>query len=48
MTNGVDFIVEDNLEDLVAAMHVLAKERDGPALKVEEVRKIIELRDARD
>jgi predicted oxidoreductase len=46
MDNGVDFIVENNLSDLVTAMNVLAKERGGPALKVDEVKKTIDLRDA--
>ena len=46
MENGMDFIVKDNLEDLVAEMNVLAKRRKGPALEVEQVKKVIDLRDA--
>lgn len=46
MNNGVDFIVEKNLGDLVAAMNVLAKERGGPTLNVDEIKKTIDLRDA--
>lgn len=46
MKHGVNFIVKDNLEELVGAMNAIAKERGGPALDFEKVKKTIELRDA--
>ena len=46
MKHGVDFIVEDNLEALVAGMNRLAKDRNGPSLDFGQVKKEIELRDA--
>lgn len=46
MQHGVDFVVEDNLEALVAGMNHLAKKRDGPLLYVDQIKKIIDLRDA--
>ncbi|KFY39622.1 hypothetical protein V495_05841 [Pseudogymnoascus sp. VKM F-4514 (FW-929)] len=46
MKHGKDFIVEDNLEDLVVGMNRLAEERKGPRLSFDQVRKEIELRDA--
>lgn len=44
--HGADFVVEDNLEALVAGMNRLAKERDGPILNLNKVKKVIDLRDA--
>jgi predicted oxidoreductase len=46
MKHGADFIVEDNLEALVAGMNRLAKDRKGPSLDFGLVKKEIELRDA--
>jgi predicted oxidoreductase len=45
MKHGEDFVVESSLSDLVAGMNRLAKERDGPQLDVEDVRREINLRD---
>lgn len=44
--HGADFVVEDNLEALVAGMNRLAKERDGPILNLNKVKEVIDLRDA--
>lgn len=46
MDNGVDFLVKDNLEDLVAGMNKLAELREGPPLDFDQVKKVIDLRDA--
>ena len=46
MEHGADFVVKDNLEDLVFEMNHLAKKRDGPLLDFDEVKKIIDIRDA--
>lgn len=46
MKHGKDFIIEDNLEDLVVGMNQLAEERKGPRLSLDLVKKEIELRDA--
>ena len=43
---GKDFVVRDNLTELVAGMNELAKQRDGPALDLDSVRKIVESRDS--
>ncbi|KAF7561221.1 hypothetical protein G7046_g2931 [Stylonectria norvegica] len=43
--NGADFVVEDNLEELVLGMNVLAKERDGPSLDYDKVKEVIDARD---
>ncbi|CAM1501417.1 Fc.00g105790.m01.CDS01 [Cosmosporella sp. VM-42] len=42
---GKDFVVRENLEDLVVGMNELAKERDGPRLVYEEIKNVVELRD---
>lgn len=42
---GKDFIVRDNLEDLVVGMNELAKERNGPLLEYEDIKEVVELRD---
>jgi predicted oxidoreductase len=44
--HGKDFVVRDNLEELVAGMNELAKELDGPTLEVDKVREVIEMRDS--
>lgn len=44
--NGKDFVVHDNLEDLVAEMNVLAKERNGPRLDYEKIKEVVEMRDS--
>lgn len=44
--HGQDFVVRDNLEDLVVGMNILAKERDGPTLEYEKVKDIVDARDA--
>ncbi|KOS21918.1 KsdD-like steroid dehydrogenase [Escovopsis weberi] len=43
--NGRDFVVADDLEDLVAGMNKLAEERLGPALDPHKIRKVVEARD---
>lgn len=45
LKNGQDFVVEDNLEDLVKGMNKLAEERNGPSVDLEEIRRQIQLRD---
>ncbi|KAH8699254.1 putative 3-ketosteroid-delta-1-dehydrogenase [Talaromyces proteolyticus] len=45
MKNGVDFVVESSLPDLVAGMNKLANERDGPLLEPEQLEREIKLRD---
>lgn len=42
---GADFIVRDNLKDLVAGMNELARERHGPQLEYEDILKTVEARD---
>ena len=44
--NGADFVVRDNLEDLVVGMNELAKERNGPQLDYEEINKVVQMRDS--
>lgn len=44
--NGADFIVKENLEELVQGMNVLAKERDGPLLSYDDVKEVVETRDS--
>lgn len=44
--HGKDFIVRDNLEDLVAGMNELAKARNGPLLDYAEIKKVVDLRDS--
>lgn len=44
--HGADFVVKDNLQDLVAAMNELAKERDGPQLDYDSVKDVVETRDS--
>ena len=44
--NGEDFVVRDNLEDLVAGMNELAKERGGPQLNYDNVKDVVETRDS--
>ncbi|RYP14164.1 hypothetical protein DL765_006572 [Monosporascus sp. GIB2] len=43
--HGEDFVIRDNLEDLVAGMNELAKESGGPALDYEQIREVVEARD---
>ncbi|KAK2035580.1 FAD binding domain-containing protein [Colletotrichum zoysiae] len=42
---GKDFVVRDNLADLVQGMNELQRERGGPVLELEDIRETIELRD---
>lgn len=44
--HGKDFIVRENLEDLVAAMNELARARGGPILDYEKVKETVEIRDS--
>ncbi|KAJ4385401.1 hypothetical protein N0V93_009829 [Gnomoniopsis smithogilvyi] len=44
--HGADFIVKDNLEELVQGMNVLAKERDGPLLAYDDIKEVVETRDS--
>ncbi|KFA73982.1 hypothetical protein S40288_07106 [Stachybotrys chartarum IBT 40288] len=44
--HGSDFVVRDNLEDLVAGMNELAKERNGPQLDYAEVKDVVDKRDS--
>ncbi|KAI8966690.1 FAD binding domain-containing protein [Daldinia sp. FL1419] len=43
--HGKDFIVRDNLEDLVDAMNEVAKSVDGPLLDPKAIREVVEARD---
>lgn len=43
---GADFVVKDNLQDLVAGMNELAKERAGPQLDYDSIKKVLETRDS--
>ncbi|ETN43946.1 uncharacterized protein HMPREF1541_11077 [Cyphellophora europaea CBS 101466] len=45
LEHGKDFVVEDNLEALVSGINILARERNGPVLEYDAVRKEIEARD---
>jgi predicted oxidoreductase len=45
LKNGVDFVVEEDLEKLVKGMNRLAKESEGPSLDLENVKNEIEVRD---
>ncbi|ROV89799.1 hypothetical protein VSDG_08589 [Cytospora chrysosperma] len=44
--NGADFVVKDNLQDLVAGMNELARERGGPQLDYDSVKDVVETRDS--
>lgn len=44
--HGKDFVVRDNLEDLVEGMNKLAAERGGPTLEFDKVKEEIETRDS--
>lgn len=44
--NGPDFVVKDNLQDLVAGMNELARERGGPRLDYDSVKDVVETRDS--
>jgi predicted oxidoreductase len=46
MKYGKDFVVKDTLEDLVKGMNEIAASKNGPILKLEDVRAIIEARDS--
>ncbi|KAG9258383.1 FAD binding domain-containing protein [Emericellopsis atlantica] len=46
MKHGVDFVVEDNLEDLVSGMNRLAAERNGPALSFDDIENVVKIRDS--
>ncbi|KAM0259320.1 hypothetical protein ACHAQJ_003350 [Trichoderma viride] len=43
--NGKDFIVRDNLQDLVDGMNELAKERQGPVLDYDKIKEVVDARD---
>ncbi|KAF4509387.1 hypothetical protein G6O67_003563 [Ophiocordyceps sinensis] len=43
--NGKDFVVGDNLQDLVAGMNKLAAERRGPVLEYQSVKDVVDARD---
>jgi predicted oxidoreductase len=43
--HGVDFVVRDNLEDLVTGMNALAKQRKGPLLDYNKVKEVVDARD---
>lgn len=43
--HGKDFVVRDNLEDLVAGMNKLAAERGGPALELAKIKDVVDARD---
>lgn len=44
--HGKDFVVRDNLEDLVVGMNELAKERNGPQLDFEDIKQTVQARDS--
>ncbi|ROV95201.1 hypothetical protein VMCG_08581 [Cytospora schulzeri] len=44
--HGADFVVKDNLQDLVAGMNELAKERSGPRLDYDSIKDVVETRDS--
>jgi predicted oxidoreductase len=44
--HGKDFVVRDNLEDLVVGMNELAKARNGPLLEYDAIKGVVEARDA--
>jgi predicted oxidoreductase len=46
MKHGKDFVVRDTLEELVDGMNELAAERNGPVLKLDDIKKVIETRDS--
>ncbi|KAL3301294.1 FAD binding domain-containing protein [Colletotrichum asianum] len=43
--HGKDFVVRDNLPELVQGMNELQRERGGPVLDLDDIRETIELRD---
>jgi len=43
---GEDFVVQDNLEDLVEGMNKLGKESGGPTLELAQIKDVIEARDS--
>lgn len=43
--HGADFVVRENLEDLVAGMNELAKARNGPLLNYDDVKEVVQARD---
>ncbi|KAI6781307.1 uncharacterized protein J7T54_004080 [Emericellopsis cladophorae] len=46
MEHGADFIIENNLEDLVSGMNRLAAERNGPTLALEDIENVVKVRDS--
>lgn len=44
--HGADFVVRDNLEDLVRGMNDLARERDGPQLSYDDIEHVVKVRDS--
>ncbi|KIL96000.1 hypothetical protein FAVG1_00739 [Fusarium avenaceum] len=44
--HGKDFVVRDNIEDLVVGMNELAKARNGPLLEYDAIKEVVEARDA--
>ena len=43
--HGRDFVVRDNLKELVVGMNELGKEAGGPVLDYEQVKEVVETRD---
>ncbi|KAL2208300.1 putative 3-ketosteroid-delta-1-dehydrogenase [Sarocladium strictum] len=43
--HGEDFVVRDNLEDLVDGMNALARERNGPVLELDKIKATVDARD---
>jgi predicted oxidoreductase len=44
--HGEDFVVRDTLEELVEGMNKLARERDGPILEFDAIKKAVDIRDS--
>ena len=44
--HGEDFVVRDTLEELVEGMNKLAKERNGPVLEFEAIKRVVDIRDS--
>lgn len=46
LEHGEDFVVQDNLRDLITDMNRLARDAQGPELKYEEIETILKMRDS--
>lgn len=44
--HGEDFVVRDTLEELVEGMNKLGKERNGPVLEFDAIKKVVDVRDS--